>query len=161
MLDRIYRFGVVISQYRSRVLVFTPRHRQLLRHIHTSPDTQCLDIQYMEMLKRAGDDELAAPDAKRTKTPPLENEKMGSTSNGDLGEGASTTTGKLKDTAPKSAKRKNDATKKVGRGRRGTRNHEVMEGNESTDQPKVLRLPKRQCALLIGFCGSGYSGMQM
>ena len=27
--------------------------------------------------------------------------------------------------------------------------------------PKPPRYPKRQCALLIGFCGSGYSGMQM
>jgi tRNA pseudouridine38-40 synthase len=27
--------------------------------------------------------------------------------------------------------------------------------------PKALRYPKRQCALLLGFCGSGYSGMQM
>ena len=116
------------------------------------------------MLKRAEDDELAAPDAKRAKTsvPPLESEKVESKSmnNGDLGEGASTVTGKLGDTTPKSAKRKDGATK-VGRGRRGTRNHEVAEGEKSTDQPKALRLPKRQCALLIGFCGSGYSGMQM
>ena len=28
-------------------------------------------------------------------------------------------------------------------------------------EPKALRLPKRQCALLLGFCGSGYRGMQM
>lgn len=27
--------------------------------------------------------------------------------------------------------------------------------------PKAPRYPKRQCALLIGFCGSGYNGMQM
>lgn len=27
--------------------------------------------------------------------------------------------------------------------------------------PKALRLPKRLCALLLGFCGSGYRGMQM
>jgi tRNA pseudouridine38-40 synthase len=27
--------------------------------------------------------------------------------------------------------------------------------------PKAPRYPKRQCALLLGFCGSGYSGMQM
>ena len=114
------------------------------------------------MLKHAGDDELAAPGVKRTKTgiPPLESKKMESTSNVDLGEGASTMTGKPKGTTPKSAKRKDKATK-VGRGRRGTRNHEAVEGEKSTDQPKALRLPKRQCALLIGFCGSGYSGMQM
>jgi tRNA pseudouridine38-40 synthase len=28
-------------------------------------------------------------------------------------------------------------------------------------EPKALRLPKRLCALLLGFCGSGYRGMQM
>lgn len=33
-----------------------------------------------------------------------------------------------------------------------------VEGNPI---PKPLRYPKRQCALLLGFCGSGYSGMQM
>jgi hypothetical protein len=45
------------------------------------------------------------------------------------------------------------------RNRRGTRN-EPAEG-EDANIPKAPRLPKRQCALLIGFCGSGYSGMQM
>jgi tRNA pseudouridine38-40 synthase len=35
------------------------------------------------------------------------------------------------------------------------------EGPEQQAGPKAPRLPKRQCALLIGFCGSGYSGMQM
>ena len=28
-------------------------------------------------------------------------------------------------------------------------------------EPKAMRLPKRLCALLLGFCGSGYRGMQM
>lgn len=37
----------------------------------------------------------------------------------------------------------------------------VGEGTETPAGPKTPRLPKRQCALLIGFCGSGYSGMQM
>ena len=45
--------------------------------------------------------------------------------------------------------------------RAGTR-PEGVEGDEGEDngEPKAARLPKRQCALLIGFCGSGYSGMQ-
>ncbi|KXN92408.1 tRNA pseudouridine synthase 1 [Leucoagaricus sp. SymC.cos] len=34
-------------------------------------------------------------------------------------------------------------------------------GSEVRAGPKAPRLPKRQCALLIGFCGSGYSGMQI
>jgi tRNA pseudouridine38-40 synthase len=46
------------------------------------------------------------------------------------------------------------------RNRRGTRNEPAVEG-EDIGGPKTPRLPKRQCALLMGFCGSGYSGMQM
>lgn len=45
--------------------------------------------------------------------------------------------------------------------RRGTR----PEGEEApppeNGEPKAPRLPKRPCALLIGFCGDGYNGMQM
>ena len=38
----------------------------------------------------------------------------------------------------------------------------VLPAGEIEQQsPKALRLPKRQCALLLGFCGSGYRGMQM
>ncbi|KAF9808275.1 hypothetical protein IEO21_07918 [Rhodonia placenta] len=43
--------------------------------------------------------------------------------------------------------------------RRGTQ--ERREGDKSADKPKAPRLPKRQCALLIGFCGAGYNGMQI
>lgn len=43
------------------------------------------------------------------------------------------------------------------RGTRGTRNMEVV----GDDTAKTPRLPKRQCALLIGFCGTGCNGMQM
>jgi hypothetical protein len=56
---------------------------------------------------------------------------------------------------------------KTGRGewgrRRGTRPEgEAGSGSEAEDgAPKALRLPKRKCALLMGFTGSGYSGMQM
>ena len=37
----------------------------------------------------------------------------------------------------------------------------VLPTGEMEQSPKALRLPKRQCALLLGFCGSGYRGMQM
>jgi hypothetical protein len=49
--------------------------------------------------------------------------------------------------------------KKAKRPRRGTR----PEGDEkpSEQSETTFRLPKRQCALLIGFNGSGYNGMQM
>ena len=52
---------------------------------------------------------------------------------------------------------------KRGRGeprdrRRGTRTEESER--QSSDEPKAPRLPKKACALLIGFSGAGYSGMQ-
>ncbi|KAJ8695225.1 tRNA pseudouridine synthase 1 [Pleurotus ostreatus] len=57
--------------------------------------------------------------------------------------------------------------KNVGRKRRGTRNDETSaEGAEGAGEgrsaaPKGPRYPKRQCALLLSFCGTGCSGMQM
>ncbi|TCD67975.1 tRNA pseudouridine synthase 1 [Steccherinum ochraceum] len=46
--------------------------------------------------------------------------------------------------------------------RRGTRREKpVEEGVEGDEQAKTERLPKRMCALLIGFCGEGYNGMQI
>jgi hypothetical protein len=81
---------------------------------------------------------------------------------GDDAEKATTTRSKKGDV--KSGKRKEKEDKKSGRrGRRGTRNDGAAEGEVGSTQngPKAPRLPKRQCALLIGFCGSGYSGMQM
>ncbi|EKM81690.1 hypothetical protein AGABI1DRAFT_118781 [Agaricus bisporus var. burnettii JB137-S8] len=61
-----------------------------------------------------------------------------------------------------------DTKKKGRRDRRATSYHKENKGGESTwegtetpEGPKLPRLPKRQCALLIGFCGSGYNGMQM
>ncbi|KAF8074960.1 pseudouridine synthase [Lyophyllum atratum] len=68
------------------------------------------------------------------------------------------------DTPGKTSKRKKKDEKKPSHwARRGTRNDEVAEGNntQGSGQPDASRLPKRRCALLIGFCGSGYSGMQI
>jgi len=52
------------------------------------------------------------------------------------------------------------------RGGRRSRNEEDEERGTLLSptgemEPKALRLPKRLCALLLGFCGSGYRGMQM
>jgi hypothetical protein len=48
------------------------------------------------------------------------------------------------------------------RGRRGSRRDDELWGPREDDgKEKAPRLPKRQCALLIGFSGTGYSGMQM
>ncbi|KAF9054508.1 pseudouridine synthase [Panaeolus papilionaceus] len=61
--------------------------------------------------------------------------------------------------------------KKNGRGRGGRRTRDAEDaaaasgeagsGKEVDGTPKAPRYPKRQCALLMGFCGSGYSGMQI
>ncbi|KAG7444890.1 pseudouridine synthase [Guyanagaster necrorhizus] len=55
-------------------------------------------------------------------------------------------------------KSKRKEKKNVGRRSRGTR----VEGPrpEGEGHSKEPRLPKRMCALLLGFCGSGYRGMQ-
>jgi tRNA pseudouridine38-40 synthase len=46
--------------------------------------------------------------------------------------------------------------------RKGTRPERSEADGIAVDQtPKGPRLPKRHCALLIGFCGTGCSGMQM
>ncbi len=52
--------------------------------------------------------------------------------------------------------------RRKGKGRRrGTRNNDTEVESTQGSEPKIPRLPKRQCALLIGFCGAGYNGMQM
>lgn len=71
---------------------------------------------------------------------------------------------KVRDAAgyAKSRQGKEKDNRNPGRKRRGTRNAEAPgEVAEGPTEPKEPRLPKRLCALLIGFCGSQYSGMQM
>lgn len=62
-------------------------------------------------------------------------------------------------------KKKKIRPPRVGRRSRNEEDEERRKGTLvlPTDEmePKALRLPKRQCALLLGFCGSGYRGMQM
>ncbi|KDR80648.1 hypothetical protein GALMADRAFT_241004 [Galerina marginata CBS 339.88] len=62
--------------------------------------------------------------------------------------------------------KKDNRKKSRGRGGRRTRNEEdasrdVQHTEDGEPIPKAIRYPKRQCALLLGFCGSGYSGMQI
>ncbi|KAI0741709.1 tRNA pseudouridine synthase [Daedaleopsis nitida] len=45
--------------------------------------------------------------------------------------------------------------------RRGTRPEGEDAPPPESSEPKAPRLPKRPCALLIGFCGEGYNGMQI
>ncbi|KAF8159540.1 pseudouridine synthase [Crassisporium funariophilum] len=58
--------------------------------------------------------------------------------------------------------------KEKGRGSGGRRNRNAEDAERGTVTSadgevleKALRYPKPQCALLMGFCGSGYSGMQI
>lgn len=45
--------------------------------------------------------------------------------------------------------------------RKGTRPDGEEAAKAEDGEPKAPRLPKRPCALLLGFCGDGYNGMQM
>jgi hypothetical protein len=62
-------------------------------------------------------------------------------------------------------KKKKIRPPRVGRRSRNEEDEERKKGTLLSPtgemEPKALRLPKRQCALLLGFCGSGYRGMQM
>lgn len=59
------------------------------------------------------------------------------------------------ETIQKSQKGKQNEKNK-GR-RRGTR----PQIEDHADRPKTPRLPKKQCAILMGFSGTNYAGMQM
>lgn len=62
-----------------------------------------------------------------------------------------------KDQSRRAARNARQQDREQGR-RGGTR----AEGGEADEEgEKGPRLPKRQCALLLGFCGSAYNGMQM
>ncbi|KAF7370276.1 tRNA pseudouridine synthase 1 [Mycena sanguinolenta] len=65
----------------------------------------------------------------------------------------------------KTRRGKEKVIKNPGRRRIGTRNDDekraLSADAEASGELKAPRLPKRMCALLIGFCGSGYSGMQI
>ncbi|KAJ3526406.1 hypothetical protein NM688_g8265 [Phlebia brevispora] len=65
---------------------------------------------------------------------------------------------KRKDQSRRAAKEKREQERALGK-RRGTR----PEGEPKADngESKGPRLPKRMSAILLGFCGAGYNGMQM
>jgi tRNA pseudouridine38-40 synthase len=91
-------------------------------------------------------------------------------SNADIPQ-SSKTSPKRRDAAgyPKSRHGKEKYGKNVGRRRRRDHDHpernevgaEATEADPQDAAEKAPRLPKRQSALLIGFCGTGCAGMQM
>lgn len=83
----------------------------------------------------------------------MQTEKVNQPSSLELGENQS-----------KGKKKKKIRPPRVGRRSRNEEDEErkgTLLSPMSEMEPKALRLPKRQCALLLGFCGSGYRGMQM
>jgi tRNA pseudouridine38-40 synthase len=90
-------------------------------------------------------DGAALPEPKRAKTD----------ENPDSGPDKGPYVSDLSGTTHKSQKGKQNGKNK-GR-RRGTR----PQVDDHADRPKTPRLPKKQCAILIGFLGTNYAGMQM
>lgn len=109
-------------------------------------------------LKRP-DDALDPDQPKRVKTGIISDQPR------DTGRGKEKNISRRRDAAgyPKSRKGKEKDSKNIGR-RRGMRQDGLQEDQEGSHRedhtPKAPRLPKRQCALLIGYCGTGCSGMQ-
>ncbi|KAF7307477.1 PseudoU-synth-1 domain-containing protein [Mycena indigotica] len=103
-----------------------------------------MDSEPSPTAKRPNEDQRGSPDPKRAKT----------TQEPDNGEGKSRKGQK---------QAKGQTSKKMGRRKREQFDEKEGGGAKrvDSDEPKAPRLPKRMCALLIGFCGSGYSGMQI
>lgn len=96
-------------------------------------------------------------------------ENAGSGKEEEVGAGPSDKKTKKSDSSrPRRNKKKDrpEGEKKPARVRRRATKEEEEAAKERKAQKEAqgistLRYPKRQSALLIGFCGSGYSGMQM
>ncbi|KAJ7022098.1 pseudouridine synthase [Mycena alexandri] len=122
------------------------------KRVKGSEDTAMADVQLGERTQTAS---TSAPEAGPS---PISAEKSGEK-----------VKNKRRDASgfPKSRRGKDKDMKNAGRRKRQTRNDEALEqGSVDPDarpsgEPKAPRLPKRMCALLIGFCGSGYRGMQI
>ncbi|KAJ6620637.1 pseudouridine synthase [Mycena sp. CBHHK59/15] len=129
--------------------------------------------------KRALDEDSPGADPKRVKTSREEDATANaetapvaepSVADAQAGESAVSSSGepnqtqsKRRDAAgfPKSRKGKEKDTKNSGRRRRSRNDEAQGESVDASEESKAPRLPKRACVLLIGFCGSGYRGMQI
>lgn len=127
----------------------------------TGPAVQALSAEANPTTKRSAEDssENQESDVKKAR---LEEDNTMTEASTSAVQGTSSTTKKenreKKRNQGRRAAREARNQDKQDKVRRGTR----PEGEEREDNgEKGPRLPKRQCALLLGFCGSGYSGMQM
>jgi len=99
---------------------------------------------------------LATKSTDQEVTPVLGKMALDGPSAQDLPSPSSVTADRKAPTGMTSNARSPPKDKRKQRGLRGTRPERQING------PPKLRLgTKRQCAVLIGFCGTGYSGMQM
>ena len=95
-------------------------------------------------------EDAVLPETKRTKTESKEDAGIGS----DKGPHVSGPAGSSEATRKLQGGKQKEKNK--GR-RRGTR----PQVEDNANRPKTPRLPKKQCAVLIGFSGTNYAGMQM
>ncbi|KAI0954838.1 hypothetical protein AcW1_006610 [Taiwanofungus camphoratus] len=129
-----------------------------------TPRTNDTNLKRLRGDEHSPDVALAVPKRlKMDSEPASEGETSGGTAHGESNQPTSaegdkppSSRGGEKSGRPRKSKEKEG---KVRDRRRGTRGEET-ESRDSAE-PKAPRLPKRQCALLIGFCGAGYNGMQI
>lgn len=98
-----------------------------------------------------GEGTARPPEPKRTKTDKGDNQNTGP--NGESYVSSLPGTSRVKQSSQKGKQKE----KNKGR-RRGTR---PQQAEDDPDHSKPPRLPKKQCAVLVGFSGTGYAGMQM
>ncbi|KZT69267.1 pseudouridine synthase [Daedalea quercina L-15889] len=81
---------------------------------------------------------------------------------GEAEQGLTPTSALLEDVSPVSVRPQSSGTsgKQKVKGKAGRRGTRKEAESMNSDEPKAPRLPKRMCALLIGFRGTDYQGMQ-
>ncbi|KAF8202256.1 pseudouridine synthase [Pholiota molesta] len=130
-------------------------------------DSPSVDLPAFEPKRARLDEEpIASSSALGDSNTAAENAPQGEASMDVDTDKAGETTKKQESKSKRPDRRNQPKDKNRGRGGRRTRNEEdaakeVRLTPEGDPIPKAPRYPKRQCSLLIGFCGSGYSGMQI
>lgn len=104
-----------------------------------------------------GEDTPRSPKRRKIEEVTIDEESQGE-GNGKAGD---TPSGEVRKSGKKKTMSRSEYRRKGKGRRRGTRDEEAEASTSLSGEPKAPRLPKRQCALLIGFCGAGYNGMQM
>lgn len=146
-------FFVIYSTYSHRKLISSAlislKFMDAMSSDHLSPDAQAKDGDDAGGAKRLLEvlEGTTLPEPKRAKTSSGENPDI------DPGN------------VP-GPSRTSEATRKPQRGKQNEKNKGRRRGTrppveDDPDRPRAPRLPKKQCAVLIGFSGTNYAGMQM